>query len=422
MDGWGWRVFRAKLRVELPEWEREGLITSEAREALAKRYSVGEPGADAAALAVYVLGALLVGGGVVSFVAWNWEALSDVAKLALVTSLMISVQTLGFWWWRIEGRHARLGHALVFLGTLIFAANVGLVAQVFHVSEHWYNGALAIGLGALAASLVHGSVPNTLVALVALSTYAAGRELSVPASALAMCAVFVPLAVHQRSRATYALIVPVAVGLLAAEVTHHTREGGIVTVVAILSTAMLLFAHRGSGVLDGLSGVSERWAAIGLLLVAFPASFREVAEDLSLTKIDTSPEMLLVPASLIVVAIGVWAYVLKARSLLLAPLLGSVACLLLLGAMAFRDSEVPVFIVANLVVFAFALGSIASSVHSLERRSFWFGMALGTILIGARFVEFEVGLLAKSAVFTGLGLAVIVLGVIFERRLKEARS
>ncbi|MBI4819653.1 MAG: DUF2157 domain-containing protein [Deltaproteobacteria bacterium] len=422
MDSWSWRAFRAKLKVELPSWEREGLITREAREELTRRYSVDEPGADAAALAVYVLGALLVGGGVVSFVAWNWAALSDVAKLALVTSAMISVQTLGFWLWRIDGRHARLGHALVFLGTLIFAANVGLVAQVFHVSEHWYNGALAIGLGALAASLIHGSVPNTVAALLAWATYLSGREEPLPGSGYGLLVVFTVIAARQSSRATFGILVPLASGVLAVEVARVTDGEGVVAAFVALSSIALAFAHDGSGLLPRFAGASSAWGTIGLVLVAFPASFREVAEELSLSEVDHNQTALLWPAFLILVAVTLWVRRLNAARQRPRSLHGTISAVVLTLAMLFDEPRIPMFIAANLVLFTLSIGAIISSVHELERRPFWFGMVLAAVLIGARFFEFEVGLLLKSLVFTSLGVVVIVFGIVFERRLKGAKS
>ena len=58
-----------------------------AEETLAARYHLDEEGVSVATAAIYILGVLLIGGGVISLVAWNWEALGRFAKLALILAL-----------------------------------------------------------------------------------------------------------------------------------------------------------------------------------------------------------------------------------------------------------------------------------------------------------------------------------------------
>src|SRR2546421_11989313 len=106
------RKFRAELALEVPSWEREGLISSETASYLRTHYQLDETGAGIAAMGIYVLGALLVGGGVISLVAWNWASLSAFAKLAIITSALIGFEVAGY---RliVGGTHARLGHGLL---------------------------------------------------------------------------------------------------------------------------------------------------------------------------------------------------------------------------------------------------------------------------------------------------------------------
>jgi uncharacterized membrane protein len=161
------RGFREGLRRELPAWRAEGLVTDETARALAARYDLASVEAGGPSfLAVYVLGALLVGAGVVSLVAWHWEAMSAPAKLATLAVAMIAAHGAGSALWR-GGRSQRLGHALTVLGTLVFGASIGLVAQIFHVSGAWWGAFGAFTLGALAAALLYESLPHLLLAAVA---------------------------------------------------------------------------------------------------------------------------------------------------------------------------------------------------------------------------------------------------------------
>ena len=133
------RIFRTLLKREFPRWREEGIVDEEAEATLARRYQLDEEGVSVAATAIYVLGVLLIGGGVVSFVAWNWDSIPKAAKLAMLGAALVAAHASGYWLWRIDRRHPRLGHALTLLGTLIFGANIGLVAQIYYrCSKIWY--------------------------------------------------------------------------------------------------------------------------------------------------------------------------------------------------------------------------------------------------------------------------------------------
>ena len=96
------RAFRAGLRRELPQWRAEGLVDERAERELTTRYALDERGVDAATLAVYALGVALVGGGVISFVAWNWDRVPDAVKLLIGGSAMTAAHVGGWWLWRIR--------------------------------------------------------------------------------------------------------------------------------------------------------------------------------------------------------------------------------------------------------------------------------------------------------------------------------
>lgn len=86
----GGRAFRARLRKELPGWRVDGLVSDAGAADLARRYHLDEEGVSAAAAAIYTLGALLIGGGVISFVAWNWDRLGRAAKLSILLAALLA--------------------------------------------------------------------------------------------------------------------------------------------------------------------------------------------------------------------------------------------------------------------------------------------------------------------------------------------
>ncbi|MGB8931025.1 MAG: DUF2157 domain-containing protein, partial [Anaeromyxobacteraceae bacterium] len=221
------RGFREGLRRELPRWRGEALVSEAAAVALAERYGLSKAEAGGPSiLAVYVLGALMVGGGVVSLVAWNWDEMGKVARLSVILAAMLAAHAAGFRL-RDGGRHERLGHALQLLGTLIFGANIALVAQIFHVSGTWYGAFGALALGALAAGVLLDSLPTLLLASFSALTvwgvgYAGDHTIRGIVAAYALAALFLGLSWRERSRS---LLIVTAGGLgaaLFAALADHT--------------------------------------------------------------------------------------------------------------------------------------------------------------------------------------------------------
>jgi len=93
----GSRRFRAELKRALPAWIDEGIIGEDGARTLEKQYRLDESGAGITVYAAYVLGALLVGGGIISLVAWNWDALSKLSKLTIIGSAMLTAEVGGYW-------------------------------------------------------------------------------------------------------------------------------------------------------------------------------------------------------------------------------------------------------------------------------------------------------------------------------------
>jgi hypothetical protein len=146
--------FRAALRKELPLWVQQEILSEEEADRLSTIYqlsSLKEESSSLLSSVIFTIGGLLLGGGFISFVAANWEGISNPLKLALLFSILLGLHITGFWLWYARGWR-RLGHALIFCGCLVFGADIGLVAQIFHIRGNWYGafGAWAIGSLAMA--------------------------------------------------------------------------------------------------------------------------------------------------------------------------------------------------------------------------------------------------------------------------------
>jgi hypothetical protein len=421
------RGFREGLRRELPRWKDEKLLTEAAAATLSERYGLLRPEAGGPTiLAVYLLGALLVGGGIISLVAWNWDEMGRGARLAVILAAMIAAHVAG-WVLRGGGRHERVGHGLQVLGTLIFGANIALVAQIFHVSATWYGGFGGFALGALAAGVLLESLPTLLLAsFFGLAVwgvgYAEDHAVRGIVAAYAFATVGFGLSWRERSRA----LLLVTGGGLAAALFSATGAGWghepspLVPLALGAAFAALPLAARTEEEAR-MAGAARTGGRLAFLLFAWIVSFSDVASHLRLEAGGNRVLLLaFVPLALVaglVLAVGLRREKVDSHARGEAMLM--VASLPALYAGLSLESGRGAVIVANLAVAFLGLGRVVRGLSSLQRGPFWEGILALAVLVVSRFFEIEHLLWLKGAAFIACGVGITVAAMAFERRLKQ---
>ncbi len=146
--------FQRRLEKEAKRWLEEGIIDPQQRDRILQRYQLMRRAEEKAGPAklittVSILGSLLVGIGIILFIASNWALIPRWAKLLLIFTSMLGSYGLGFYF-RFEKRtYPRVGASLILLGSLIFGAGIFLIAQIFHIKAHEPNGLLLWAAGVL---------------------------------------------------------------------------------------------------------------------------------------------------------------------------------------------------------------------------------------------------------------------------------
>ncbi len=426
-------AFRSGLRAELPRWRADGLVDERVERVLAERYRLAEKSTDLATTAVYVLGALLVGGGVISFVAWNWAEIPDAAKLVLIGGAMVAAHVVGWRMWKVTGAWPRVGHALTFVGTLIYGADIGLVAQIYNIHSNWYSGIGLWALGAAVAAWALRSLPNAALAVVLATIWGVGftddHAKWIPIAPCLVVAAFLPLAWIGRWRILFAFVacgVAVLAGTAAGE---ETSRGAAVFAAELAVAAALVawpFAFRGDGAGARFAATARALGLLGYGVLAYVASFNDASNELSFDQLGdrgfhwtavATPLFLAAPA---LVVLG-WtravdaASELRTRTTSLAALAGAV---LLLVCMAAPRNTAWLTGAGNVALAVPAIVGLATSVRELERGAFWIStLTLGLVVV-TRFFEYETNLGVKAAAFVGSGVAAILVGVAFEKRLR----
>jgi len=102
---------------------------------------------------VATIGAILIGLGIFSFIASNWQEMTREGKMMTVVFPMICVDLVG-WLLKEKSKLEKSGEALLFLGSMIFGGAVFLAAQMYNTRVYWPDGFLWWALGSLAVAWV----------------------------------------------------------------------------------------------------------------------------------------------------------------------------------------------------------------------------------------------------------------------------
>jgi uncharacterized membrane protein len=158
------------LLTEIDKWMSEGIISVPQAEKIKGRYTEADQGIAWNKIIFSSIGSILVGLGVILFFAYNWQKIPKFLKLALVFSSLLAAHASGFILRRSDGRYKFVGEGLHVLGTMLFGAGIWLIAQIYHIEEHYPNAFLIWGGGAALLawalpSVAHGILASALFVL-----------------------------------------------------------------------------------------------------------------------------------------------------------------------------------------------------------------------------------------------------------------
>ncbi|MFC1629940.1 DUF2157 domain-containing protein [Patescibacteria group bacterium] len=120
---------------------------------------------------VVTIGALLVGLGVFSFVAANWQGMEKFLKVAIIVVSMVASYVIG-WLLKEKWNYKKTGEAFILLGAIIYGAGIFLIGQMFNIRGNWPDGFMLWMIGTLimafaidSFSLYFLSIPIAFIAI-----------------------------------------------------------------------------------------------------------------------------------------------------------------------------------------------------------------------------------------------------------------
>ncbi len=117
------------LKTTLQHWVSHNQLTEEKASELIESF---EPSKDFNFIRVLTaIGSLLIGFGVLSFIASNWEDMTRPLKLFVIIGFVIAFNLGGYF---NRNKYPKTATALFYVGALIYGAGLFLIEQMFHLS------------------------------------------------------------------------------------------------------------------------------------------------------------------------------------------------------------------------------------------------------------------------------------------------
>jgi uncharacterized membrane protein len=423
------------LIAEIDLWVSEGIIGPAQAAALKRRYPAPAEALAWSRIIFFCLGAALLGLSVILLFAYNWQQMHKFAKLGVIFASLIGAHAAGSWLGRSAGRYQTAGEGLHLLGTMLFGAGIWLIAQIYHIEEHYPNGFLIWGLGALSLGWALPSVVQGILAAVLLVMWN-GFEVfdfknSQPLSPFLILAGTLPLAWIRRSRVLASIA---AIGFLfTLFVSMINIEGDLAALLVFFSACMLIAAGLLVRRRGGFPQTGPVFALIGFcvyIAVLFVLSFHHRSGMWSI-HLDRFPQGAFFVAFAAGV-LGLWAWALwpvDGKRLALNATLqtehyGVLAAFILIFAHSLGLIPLggwPGMAVFNILILFQAIAMITAGCRDLSLKTTVAGCVLFAAITLARYTDLFVSLLARSLVFFIAGAGLFAVGIYYSRARKQPR-
>ena len=420
---------------EIDKWVGEGIVAYEQGEIIKSRYPASVEETRWSRIIFFSIGAILFGLGVILMFAYNWEKMPKLAKLTLVFLALGAVHVSAGRFYRPESKYRAAGEGLYLVGTMLFGAGIWLVAQIYHIQEHYPNAFLFWALGALALAWALPSISQGVVAVILLVLWngfeAFDFKNPLLLSPFLILAGLLPLAWLNRSRVLltatvcaflltlafsvsrlgsdlvvlvvfFSAVILTALGLIVRSREHFPESSPIFSFIGsaiyISVLFVLSFHHRGRGVFtvhfgqvpDSIYFFSFALAAVVLWVWAVRIGW---SKNLP-TRTPFRPDYYGIPVALLVILLN---------TLGLLELRGWI------GAAIF-----------NLLFLFHSIMMIVSGCKSSDLKLTATGCLLFAIIAVTRYTDLFTSLLARSLVFFLTGAALFAVGLYFSRTKKAA--
>ncbi len=160
------------LGNQLSRWISENIIDENTAERIRQLYPQIQSSRSWAMIVFSGIGACVIGLGVILLFAYNWAAMSKFTKLTIIFGSIALSHFAGITIFFRSKRFKALGEALTIIGTMLFGSGIFLVAQIYHINEHFPNAFLLWGIGAALLAWTMPSIAQAVMAAILFTLWA----------------------------------------------------------------------------------------------------------------------------------------------------------------------------------------------------------------------------------------------------------
>jgi uncharacterized membrane protein len=164
------RLLKRDLHKEARGWVEDGLISTAQAEGICHRYGIDYHDQSQHSSGYYVLvalGYLFIGLAVIVLLGENWQDIPRALRMNGLIAVTLACNGIALFAW--QRNKPGLAVLWFFLGGMMYGASIMLIAQIYHIGEHFPDGILWWSVGVLPVALLLRS--NLILALAMVLAY-----------------------------------------------------------------------------------------------------------------------------------------------------------------------------------------------------------------------------------------------------------
>lgn len=423
------------LYHELPELVAKGILTQEFAGKIRQYYTEEKSASRTPVILIIcgVLGALLIGLGIILLFAHNWEQFSRFTRAVLSFVPLVIGQGLVLWTLCKRPHSSAFKEGTATFLSFMVGASISLISQTYNIPGDTETFILTwMFLIVPLVYLMQASIPAAIY-LIGITGWSGSHWHSPLIAALfwPLVTIIIPHFIWALRQEIYtirttilSLIMIICVSFGAGFSLVKTWPSfWIIIFPSIYAIFYSIGWHKFSGLTTNWQWPLRIIGAIGLFVLAFPLTFRYIWEDLdkgfdgisrNIFDIDVLPNRFI---SIVIIATAIlFFYDNVKRKNLTVSLFSALPLLAFIGYLFHGESIVLPLLIFNAYLFILSISHIALGVRNNSLPTINIGMLMLAILIIARFFDSDINFIIKGLVFIISGIGFLATNVLLMRR------
>jgi uncharacterized membrane protein len=170
-------LLKSEISLEAKIWADEEIITPQQAEKICAKYGAHFPpkNNNLSTHILTILGYLFLGLACITLLGQNWEEIPRALRMFSLIGITAGINFCA--WYKYKQNQDSSAVGLFFLGSILYGASIMLIAQIYHIGEHYPDGILWWALGVVPIGVLLKSKAITYLAF-GLSTIWLFTEMS----------------------------------------------------------------------------------------------------------------------------------------------------------------------------------------------------------------------------------------------------